>query len=181
MGLHAVSHSLTKGGLFLVAGNLLAAYQTRSVKQVSGLTRAQPLLGWLWLTGFLAITGAPPFGTFLSEWTILRAALAQGRPLVVVGYLGLLALIFLGMAGVVLPMLQGPAKAPAPAAGHGARETGWGGWALLSLPSVVLFGLVLILGTYVPAPVRGVLEDLQRRSTPPAAEVTQSVGGGNGR
>ena len=61
----------------------------------------------MWIAGFLAITGSPPFGPFLSEFTILKAALDQGRPIVAVFYLALLALIFIGMANIVLPMAQG--------------------------------------------------------------------------
>jgi formate hydrogenlyase subunit 3/multisubunit Na+/H+ antiporter MnhD subunit len=31
----------------------------------------------LWVAGFLSITGTPPFGTFMSEFTILNAAIDQ--------------------------------------------------------------------------------------------------------
>ena len=34
--LHAVNHSLAKGMLFLVAGNLLAAYRTKSTRRGRG-------------------------------------------------------------------------------------------------------------------------------------------------
>src|SRR5262245_49950227 len=34
---HAVNHSLTKAALFLVAGNILAAYRTKSVGEVRGV------------------------------------------------------------------------------------------------------------------------------------------------
>ena len=34
--LHAVNHSLTKAMLFLVAGNILAAYRTKSIAEVRG-------------------------------------------------------------------------------------------------------------------------------------------------
>ena len=33
------------------------------------------MVGALWLAGAVAITGAPPFGLFASELTILRAGL----------------------------------------------------------------------------------------------------------
>jgi hydrogenase-4 component F len=99
--LHAVNHPLTKACLFLVAGNILAAYETKSVAGVRGLGRTLPLSGVLWVAGFLAITGSPPFGSFLSELTILKAALDQGRGAVAGGYLTLLAVIFIGMARAV--------------------------------------------------------------------------------
>ena len=43
--LHAVNHSLTKGLLFLVSGNILAAYRTKSVAGVRGLVRVAPATG----------------------------------------------------------------------------------------------------------------------------------------
>ena len=114
--LHAVNHSLTKACLFLVAGNILAAYETKSVAEVQGLSRRLPFSGVLWVAGFLAISGSPPFGPFLSELTILKAALDQGRGIVAAAYLALLAVIFIGMANVVLPMAQGRADHPLRAA-----------------------------------------------------------------
>ena len=93
-----------------MAGNILTAYGTKSVSEVRGVCRVLPFSGVLWVAGFLAITGSPPFGPFLSEFTILKAALDQGSTLVAVAYLALLALIFIGMASIVLPMAQGPRR-----------------------------------------------------------------------
>ncbi|MCX7046063.1 MAG: proton-conducting transporter membrane subunit [Candidatus Sumerlaeota bacterium] len=105
--LHAVNHSLTKGMLFLVAGNLLAAYKTKEARGVRGLKRTLPISGALWMAGFLAICGTPPFGPFLSEFTIFKAALDQGHNTAAIFYLVFLSLIFIGMATMVLPMVQG--------------------------------------------------------------------------
>ena len=59
------------------------------------------------MIGFLAITGSPPFSTFLSEFTILKAALDGGHGVIAALYLSLLALIFIGMVNSVIPMTQG--------------------------------------------------------------------------
>src|SRR5260370_40863152 len=75
--LHAVNHSLTKASLFLVAGNILAVYQTKSTAEVRGVFRVLPASGLLWIAGFFAVTGSPPFGLVLSEFTILKAPLGQ--------------------------------------------------------------------------------------------------------
>ena len=79
--LHTVNHSLTKAMLFLAAGNILALYRTKSTTRVRGVLRTLPITGVLWLAGFLAIVGSPPFGPFLSELTILKGVLDAGRPL----------------------------------------------------------------------------------------------------
>ncbi|OAI53559.1 NADH dehydrogenase [Planctomycetaceae bacterium SCGC AG-212-F19] len=153
--LHAVNHSLTKAALFLVAGNILAVYQTKETGKVTGLRRLLPVSGALWLAGFFAITGSPPFGPFLSEFTILRAALVQGRGLVAVGYLAMLALIFIGMATIVLRMYQGAPNLPGTT--PTAAEPLWS-----IAPSAILCGLVLLLGVWVPYGLRSVLEDAAR-------------------
>ena len=141
--LHAVNHSLTKAMLFFAAGNILAVYKTKSTTDVRGVLRTLPITGVLWVAGFLAITGSPPFGPFLSELKILKSALDQGRSGVAVAYLGLLAVIFVGMATVMLRMAQGSKPEllkPAPV-----RES------LLSVvPPAVLGVAVLTLGLYIP-------------------------------
>jgi hydrogenase-4 component F len=153
--LHAVNHSLTKAFLFLVAGNILAAYGTKSVSNVRGLSRTLPLSGILWVAGFFAITGSPPFGPFLSEFTILKSALDQGRGPVAVLYLALLAAVFVGMANLVLPMAQG--RSPDSQARAPRREALWA-----TLPPAALAAVVLLLGVYVPAPLNAVLHDVAK-------------------
>src|SRR5207253_6124603 len=94
--------------LFLVAGNVLQLYGTSAMGSVTGLLRRAPATGALLVIGLFAALGLPPFGLFISEFTILRAALAGGAsawPAAL--YLGFLALIFLGMCAAVMPMAQG--------------------------------------------------------------------------
>ena len=163
--LHAINHSLTKGMLFLVAGNILAFYKTKSTRDVKGVVRVLPVSGILWVAGFLAITGSPPFGTFLSELVILKAALAQGRIVVAVAYLLLLSIAFIGMATVVLRMYQGvpagrnagvAALEPTRAAGEGAEAS------LAVLSPIALCVMVLLLGIYIPPLLQNALESAAR-------------------
>jgi hydrogenase-4 component F len=148
--LHAVGHSLAKAMLFLVAGNILAAYRSKSTASVRGVLRVLPVSGTLWLVGLFAITGSPPFGPFLSELTIVKAALDAGRPAIAIAVLVLLAVIFVGMAGVVLDTAQGDpgAEGPTPR-----REPLWA-----VAPPAAFAAAVLVLGLWVPAPLRAVLE-----------------------
>jgi hydrogenase-4 component F len=152
--LHAVNHSCTKALLFLVAGNILTAYQTKSTYEVRGVLRVLPVSGVLWVAGFLAITGSPPFGPFLSEFTILKAALDQGRSGVALLYLLLLAAIFVGMASTVLGMAQGMPEGRVRTSN---RES-----ALTTISPAVLGALVLLLGIYLPPPLRATLEEAAR-------------------
>jgi hydrogenase-4 component F len=114
-----------------------------------------PVSGVLWVMGFLAITGSPPFGPFLSELTILKGALDQGRGALAVAYLALLAVIFVGMASAVLRMAQGlplgePQRLPA-------REP-----ALAIVSPAILALLVLFLGLYVPGFLRHTIVEAAR-------------------
>ena len=152
--LHAVNHAFTKAALFFVAGNILAEYRTKSTSDVRGVLRTLPASGTLWVAGLFAITGSPPFGAFLSEFTILKAALDQGHPVVAIAYLALLAVIFVGMATAVLGMAQGPAPV-----GHmeAQRER------LLAIgPAGALAALVLLLGVYIPPGVRAAVQEAAR-------------------
>jgi hydrogenase-4 component F len=140
--LHVINHSLTKAMLFLVAGNLLAVYRTKNTGGVAGALRLLPVSGTLWLLGLFAITGSPPFGPFLSEFTILKAALDQGQTLVAVVYLAILAAILAAMAAPALAMAQGtPPEHVVPARSRS--------MALNAVPATLGI-VVFVLGIYVP-------------------------------
>ena len=148
--LHAVNHSLTKGMLFLLAGNILAFYRTKASSSVKGVMRTLPVSGALWLVGFFAITGSPPFGPFMSEFAVLKGALDGGHTFAAVTYLALLAIIFIGMAGTFLKMSQGMPEGVAQAPAR--RES-----LAMTLPPLALSAAVLLLGVYVPLPLQAVL------------------------
>lgn len=151
--LHAVNHSLTKALLFLTAGNILARFKTKSVGQVSGVARVAPVTGALWMTGFIAITGLPPFGVFLSKLTILRAMFSGGHWWIATGTLACLTLIFVGMAKTVLHMALGE-----PAAGSAGQDHPEWAWEIG--PPLVLAAVVLLLGVIIPEPLNALLAEI---------------------
>jgi hydrogenase-4 component F len=157
--LHAVNHSCSKVLLFLVAGNILTVYQSKSTADVRGVLQVLPITGVLWVVGFLAITGSPPFGPFLSEFTILKAALDQGRYIIALFYLLLLATIFVGMTSTMLGMAQG-IPGTHPPRSRDAEST------LMIASPIVLAMLVLLLGIYLPPPLRETLEEAARMLRP---------------
>jgi hydrogenase-4 component F len=153
--LHAVNHSLTKAMLFLVAGNIVTAYRTKKTAEVHGMLRLMPVSGGLWLMGFLAITGTPPFGPFLSEFTILKAAVDGGNGIAAIAYLFLLAVIFIGMMTTALRMAQG--LPPGNEVDLPRREYP------ISLVSPLALGLlVFTLGVYIPPPLKTALQEAAR-------------------
>lgn len=141
--LHAVNHSLAKGMLFLLAGNILAIYKTKSTHDVTGILKVSPINGAFWLVGLFAIAGLPPFGLFVSEITILRTALEGGRTVVATLYLILLVLVFIGMASPMLAMAGG-----SPGKVHLESRS-----LATTLPVMALAGLALLLGLWLPHPL----------------------------
>lgn len=142
--LHLVNNALAKGLLFLAAGNVaLAAGSERG-----GLLRTIPASGFLLLIGLFAVTGSPPFGMFLSELTILRAAWGNGHPWIAAVTLVLLALIFIGVAVTILELLYGPGRPGA----RRVRESWW----LIAGPAALALA-ALALGLAIPGPLQDLL------------------------
>ena len=149
--LHAVSHSLTKAMLFLVAGNILAAYGSKMVAEVSGLAKRLPISGFIWLAGFMAIVGLPPFGLFLSEFAILKAGLEQGAIPMMILYLTLLSFVFIGMVTAALRMTQGVPDNEANGIISPEPKSS-------VIAPIILFSLVLLLGLHIPSFLNDVLQ-----------------------
>lgn len=156
--LHAGGHSFAKAMMFLLSGNILEVYKTKTTEKVRGVLRAQPATGVLWLAGFFAITGFPPFSTFVSEVVVLKASLDQGRYLEAALFLALLGLVFAGMTTAVLGMVQGTPERPDPSIGTDRLSAPIGGGSFLSIAPSAALGLgVLLLGLYLPGPVAATL------------------------
>jgi hydrogenase-4 component F len=150
--LHAATHSLAKAMLFLVAGNLMAVFLSKRAADVRGALRVAPLSGALWIAGLLALAGLPPSGLFVSEFTILRGAVAGGHTTAAGAYLALLAVVFAAMARQGLPMALGAtARAALPREPRSAV-----------FPPILLALGVLGLGVHLPAGLARLLEDAAR-------------------
>ena len=150
--LHMINNALTKGVLFLSSGNIHRAYNSKSTNFVRGALRRTPWSGALFLAAFFAITGSPPFGPFVSEFLIVSSAFVQGNYWSGGLFLLFLALIFIGMASTVLPVVMG--KIP-----HDIEKTHYRDTAHTVLPPLLLMGVVLMLGLWIPAPLQALLRD----------------------
>jgi len=152
--LHVLNNGFAKGVLFLSAANIHRHFGSKSTDDVRGALRVMPASATLFLLGFLAATGAPPFGPFLSEFTILRAAVSDQRFGVAGAFLGLLLLVFIGMGATVLAVVQGdpPEGRERPAAERVQKLA----------PIAVLLALVLLLGLWVPEPLESALWSASR-------------------
>lgn len=144
--LHLINNALTKVVLFLSAGNIHRAYGSKRTDDVRGALRLLPVSGGLFLAGFFAVTGSPPFGPFISEFTILNGAVIGGHYVAAGLFLLFLAIIFIGMGATVLTVVQGPVS-PAGLA----RRYREGPWKTVS--PIVALVLVVMMGVWIPGPL----------------------------
>ena len=141
--LHVINNALAKGVLFLSAGNIHRAYGSKLTDHVTGAIRGLPLSGSLFLVGFFAGCGSPPFSPFVSEFSIVAAAFRERHFLGAAIFLAALMAVFLGMGATVLGVTLGrPSRSPQRASFADGVQTG--------APIVLLMGLVLLLGLYLP-------------------------------
>src|SRR2546421_12850530 len=143
---------MTKGVLCLSAGNIHRAYGSKVTDDVRGAIQRVPVSGTLFLAGFLAITGSPPFGPFVSEFTIVNAAMERGEFLAGGLFLLLLGIVFIGMGTTVLAVVQGSPRKETAANGDRDRVS-------TAAPVLLFMALVLLLGLYIPAPLESLLRD----------------------
>ena len=145
---HMFNNALTKGSLFMSAGNIHRHYGSKRQCEILGSLSVLPVSAGVFLAGFLAIAGSPPFGVFLSEFTILRGIFNTGHPYLSGGFILLLTVIFIGMAGTVLPVTLGPTydEQGTPGNHHETILTA-------GAPLLLLLG-VLFVGLYLPAPLK---------------------------
>jgi hydrogenase-4 component F len=146
---HLWNNSMSKGALFLSAGNLRRAAGARSVDEVRGMAIVTPRSAALFSVGLLAISACPPFGMFFSELLILKTAWSNGYGWAAAPLLGCLLLAFLGLTRVLFPIVYGR---PRDAARMGSRtfpET----LSVLAPPFVLLL-IALGLGLATPEILR---------------------------
>lgn len=111
---HMLNHSLNKSLMFFGAGNAMRSYGSKAMTRITGFGRHFPVSGALWLAGAVAITGAPPFGLFASEITILRAGFAGTGLWAALVMVVLLIVIFIGFLNHFRHMYYDGAAAETP-------------------------------------------------------------------
>jgi hydrogenase-4 component F len=135
--LHMTVHSLIKSAIFFAVGHASQKAGTQVMKEIRGLVRVSPMVGWGLMLGTLAILGMPPFGVFASEFLILTTAMRE-QPWATPFLLLALGVAFASMFGRVQPMVFGEtALKPLP---HQPA----------AIPVFVHLGLGLMLGLYIP-------------------------------
>jgi hydrogenase-4 component F len=146
---HVWNNGLTKGALFLSAGNLRRAAGARTMSEVSGMAWQAPRSAQILVVGLFAITACPPFGPFFSELQIVHTAFMSGNVVAAACFLSCLLLAFFGLTRLVFAVVDGRPRAAARALGDRFRET-WG----TVLPPLAFLLFSLWLGIATPSPLR---------------------------
>jgi hydrogenase-4 component F len=146
---HLWTNSLTKGALFLSAGNMRRAAGASTMNEVSGMARLTPMSARMFVVGMLAVTACPPFGPFFSELLIVRVGFESGHGAATAVFLGCLLFAFFGLTRLVFAITDGRPRRAARANASRFRET-----AGVIVPPLVLLGFSLWLGLATPTVLR---------------------------
>ena len=143
--LHTLSHSLSKASLFMTSGNILHLYKSKKIEDVSGLLKANPRTGWLWIVSMLAIIGLPPFPAFISKFLIIQAFWFSGMYWLAAPFFLFLLVITFGMGTTVFKMAFGEVQKE--------RATNQKLMMVAYLPQFFLLLILFVLGTNMPRQV----------------------------
>ena len=146
---HVWSNNLTKGALFLSAGNMRRAAGSPSMDDVRGMAVLTPWSAVIFVAGMFAVTACPPFGPFFSELQVVRAALVSGHGTVTAIFLVCLLLAFFGLTRVVFGVVDGRPCLAVKANSKRFIET-----AGVIVPPLVLMGLSVWIGLFTPSILR---------------------------
>lgn len=112
--LHAINHSLAKVALFLVSGNIIQLTGTKKLSEIRGLLSTSPSWAVLLSAAALAVTGSPPFGSFVSELLIIMRAIEMKQFLVAATLIVAITLAFIAVGMQLFRILFGTGKTVAP-------------------------------------------------------------------
>lgn len=144
--LQAINHSFSKSVLFLTAGIIYMIYKKRGINDVSGIAEISPMTAFLWFAGFLAISGVPPFGIFISEFMIIKSSLFYGNVLVPIIFIISLIIIFAGMASAFIKMTFGRCEDLNCKKSAASIKSKY----FVFIPPLILLLLTFVLGIYIP-------------------------------
>lgn len=140
--LQALNHSIAKVSLFLLSGNIVQLTGTKELSEIRGVLSICPAWAILITLSAFAVTGAPPFGAFISEWLILARS-ADSKLWIVLGCVTIaLAISFIAVCSHLGKILFGTA--------HPTTAT-FRPFASSAIPVALVAGAVVLGITALPA------------------------------
>lgn len=150
--LHILNHALSKPLMFFTSGKIQSYYGSTRIENVSGVLTSMPLLGILTFIGALSLSGTPPFNIFISEFTVLKAAVDKGLWFVVGLFLLFVVIVFYGILSGFGKMLFG--------AGVMAQKSETKGFSdiISNAIMIVIALLIVVLGFKIPDFIDGTIK-----------------------
>jgi NADH-quinone oxidoreductase subunit M len=109
-----LTHGISTGALFVMAGMLKERLHTRDIGQMGGLWASMPVMGGAIMLFTMASLGLPLLGNFIAEFLILLGAFSVNVPFTVIASLGLvlsalyslrmMQKVFLGQITTTIPL-----------------------------------------------------------------------------
>jgi len=161
---HLLSHAIFKACLFLAAGALIHAADSKYINEMGGLRKKMRITTAAFLIAVASLSGIPPFSGFWSKDAVLGVAWGAGQyGLFALGAAtaGLTAFYSFRMFGLIF-LGKGSSKLEsAEERGHHVHEPGplmWVPYTILAA-ATVLIGLVAMAGQVIPSlNIEGALE-----------------------
>ncbi|QQG48593.1 MAG: NADH-quinone oxidoreductase subunit L [archaeon] len=153
---HLMSHAIFKACLFLAAGALIHAADSKYISDMGAMRNKMKLTFAAFLIAVASLSGLPPFSGFWSKDAVLATAWSAGQyALFAAGALtaGLTAFYSFRMLGMVFFGSKSKRLEEVEAQGHHLHEPSaimWVPYAILAA-ATVLFGLVALAGQAVPS------------------------------
>ena len=102
-----VSHGISTGALFILAGALQQRMHTREISRMGGLWKTMPNLSGAGFFFVMASIGLPGLGDFVGEFLVLLGAYRANVSLTAVATLGMIAAMLYGLK-ITSQVFQGP-------------------------------------------------------------------------
>jgi NADH-quinone oxidoreductase subunit M len=144
-----LTHGISTGALFVMAGMLKERLHTRDMNRMGGLWTSLPAMGGMAMLFTMASLGLPMLGNFIAEFLILLGTFSASVTFTVIATLGLVfsALYSLRMMQRVF---LGPPVVTTPVRDFSARE-----WTIMAALSIS----IVVLGLY-PQPVMDLVKNV---------------------
>ena len=136
---HTLAHSVTKSLAFCVTGNMVQIYGTRDMTKMGGLMKIAPITGILFAIAIMSLVGVPGFAIFVSEFMMVKGAVANGMVIPLVLFVIGLVIIFIADFSHFNLAAFGESKTEVLS-----REVSW----KANLPLIGLAALIIIFGLF---------------------------------
>ncbi len=148
--IHMIYHSFLKSALFLSSGTIFLKYHSTKIIKVHGVLAALPVTSIIFFIGFLAITGIPPSGIFLSKVFIFSAGM-EVHPIISMIALFFTAILFIGFFKHVSAMIFGEK----PVEMKIGKENIW-----LVISPLILLAIATYLSFFLPSFLQTLIHDV---------------------